>query len=105
MMVTIAMLIPGQLIGDFGMEIYSINEVSLRQAIVPEHLLGRVNASVQFLVEGVGPIGALLAGLLGGLIGMRSTLLIATSLSLLISCTLLLFSPLRVLRGSSEVKI
>lgn len=105
MIVTIAMLIPGQLVGDFGMEIYSINEVSLRQAIVPDHLLGRVNASAQFLVEGVGPIGALLAGLLGGLIGMRSTLLIATSLSWLISCALLLFSPLRVLRRSSEVKI
>jgi MFS family permease len=105
MVVTIAMLMSGQLVGDFGLEIYSINEVSLRQAIVPDQLLGRVNASAQFLVGGVGPIGALLAGLLGVVIGMRPTLLIAASLSWLISCMLLLFSPLRRLREPSPVKI
>lgn len=101
----IAMLIPGQLIGDFGREVYSINEVSLRQAIIPNHLLGRVNASMHFLVEGIGPIGAILAGLLSSVIGIRPTLLTAAILSFLLSSTWLLFSPLRRLRAPSDVKI
>ncbi len=93
--VTIAMLMASQLVGDFGREIYSINAVSLRQSIIPNHLLGRVNASVQFLSEGIWPLGAILAGLLSETIGMRYTLLIGAGLGFLLSSVWLLFSPLR----------
>ena len=93
--VTIAMLMASHLVGDFGREIYSINAVSLRQSIIPNHLLGRVNASVQFLSEGIWPLGAILAGLLSETIGMRYTLLIGAGLGFLLSSVWLLFSPLR----------
>lgn len=95
--VTIAMLMASQLVGDFGREIYFINAVSLRQSIIPNHLLGRVNASAQFLTEGIWPLGAILAGLLGETIGMRYTLLIGAGLGFLLSSAWLLFSPLRQL--------
>lgn len=91
--VAIAMLMTGQLVGDFGMEVYLINEVSLRQSIIPGHLLGRVSASVQFLTEGMVPLGAILAGLLAGMIGIRATLLLATSLSFVLSSAWMLCSP------------
>jgi len=93
--VTIAMLITSQLVGDFGREIYFINAVSLRQSIIPNHLLGRVNASAQFLTDGIWPLGAILAGLLSETIGMRYTLLIGAGLGFLLSSAWLLFSPLR----------
>jgi hypothetical protein len=63
--------------------------------MIPDRFLGRANASANFLEGGMLTIGALLAGLVGGMIGMRLTLLIATIAGLLISSSLLLFSPVR----------
>jgi MFS family permease len=60
-----------------GGTIWNINVISMRQMITPHHLLGRVNASVRTLVLGVMPIGALIGGWLGELVGLRNTLLIA----------------------------
>lgn len=72
-----AMLAIAQIVGDGAMIVYWINALSLRQLIVPDHLLGRTNASFGFLAEGVAPIGALIAGVLATGIGARMTLLIA----------------------------
>ena len=56
---------------------YNINQVSVRQAICPPRLLGRMNASVRFLVWGTLPIGGFLGGAFGSLFGLRTTLWIA----------------------------
>ena len=71
------MLIGAQIIGDGAMMVYMINAISLQQIIVPDHLLGRTNASMGFLAQGVAPVGALIAGGLGAALGARGTLLIA----------------------------
>jgi hypothetical protein len=55
--VAVALLFTSQLLGDASVAIYFIAEVSLRQAIIPNAFLGRVNASMQFLTLGVGPGG------------------------------------------------
>ncbi len=81
---------------DATWSIYGINETSLRQAITPHDLLGRVNASERFLTGIIFPVGALLGGLLGQTIGLRA----AITLGLLIGAlaTLwLVFSPVRTL--------
>ncbi len=83
-----------QLLGDISVSIYLIAEVSLRQSIVPTNLLGRTNASMQFLSQGVAPLGALLAGILGGIIGLRLTILIGV-LGVMLAGAILLFSPVR----------
>jgi predicted MFS family arabinose efflux permease len=75
-LVAVSFLLAAQLLGDVAIEIYLVNEVSLRQAIIPPRLLGRANASMQVLSEGAGPLGALLAGALGQGLGLRWTLLI-----------------------------
>jgi MFS family permease len=54
--------------------IYNVNQVSLRQSICPERLLGRMNATMRFLVWGTLPIGGLLAGVLATVIGLRPAL-------------------------------
>ncbi len=87
------MAIP-QLFGDTGFAIYSINEISLRQKLVPAHLLGRVNACMHILSNSTVPLGALLAGWLAEVIGVRHVLLIASS-GIFLASAWLLFSPLR----------
>jgi predicted MFS family arabinose efflux permease len=71
------LLVIAQLIGDAAMMIYEVNEISLRQMLVPRHLLGRANASIGFLTQGIAPVGALIAGLVAGSVGERTTLWIA----------------------------
>jgi MFS family permease len=56
---------------------YNINQVSVRQALCPRRLQGRMNASVRFLVWGALPVGGFLGGVLGSIIGIRSTLWVA----------------------------
>jgi uncharacterized membrane protein len=72
--------------------LYNITQVTFRQRITPPRLLGRMNASVRFVVWGVMPIAALLAGVLGTWIGVVPTLWIAAAGELL-SCVFVVFSP------------
>lgn len=74
--------------------IFNITQISLRQAITPADLQGRVNASVGFLLWALTPLGALAGGYLGGEIGVRATLWIAAG-GVLAATLLALLSPLR----------
>ena len=98
--IALSFLFTSQLVGDASVSIHLIAEVSLRQSIVPGNMLGRTNASLQFLSQGVAPIGALLAGILGGLIGLRLTILIGV-LGVMAAGGWLLLSPIR---NISEIK-
>ncbi|WP_344662690.1 MFS transporter [Catenulispora subtropica] len=83
----------------FGMMavVYNVAQVSYRQAITPHALLGRMNASVRFIVWGTMPLGALLGGLLGTWFGLRATVWIAV-LGSYAAVAWVFFSPLRSLR-------
>jgi MFS family permease len=76
---------------------YNINQVSLRQSITPDRMLGRMNATIRFVVYGTIPLGALLAGMLGSTIGLRPTLYVAAAIGTLATVPVLL-SPVRGLR-------
>lgn len=68
------------------MVLYNVNQISLRQSITPERLQGKMNATMRFLVWGVFPIGGIMGGLLGDVLGLRTILLISgvgTTLSFL----------------------
>lgn len=65
-----------------GAVAYNINQVSLRQALCPPRLLGRMNASVRFMVWGSMPVGGFVGGVLGSTIGLRPTLWVAAAGSL-----------------------
>jgi MFS family permease len=81
----------------YGGVVYNVAQVSFRQAVTPDRLLGRMNASIRFLVWGTIPIGGLLGGALGELIGLRATLLV-TAVGMLLSPVWVVASPLRRLR-------
>ena len=57
-----------------GATIYNVNQVSFRQRLCPPGLLGRMNASMRFVVSGVMPIGALIGGVIGSTLGLRAAL-------------------------------
>lgn len=77
--------------------VYSINAVSARQALTPDRLLGRVNATMRCAAGGALPIGSLLGGAVGGMIGLPLTLVVA-ELGMLLASLRLLLSPVRRLR-------
>ena len=99
--IAVGMMMAAQLFGDGLWSIYAINEVSLRQTIVPDLLLGRANASMELIASGLGPLGALLGGVLGGVLGIRATLFIAVA-GRLLACGWLLASPVRGMRKPSS---
>jgi MFS family permease len=70
-------LVVAHLLWGFFVLNYFVSAISLIQAITPDHLLGRTNASRRFLVQGVIPVGALLGGGLGTLLGLRPTIAVA----------------------------
>ncbi len=79
----VALLIGAQVSFGLGLTLYNVGQVSLRQSITPDHLLGRMNATLDFAVAGLIPLGALLGGFAGEWIGLRGTLLVAAGGELL----------------------
>jgi MFS family permease len=77
--------------------LYNITQVSFRQGLCPPGLLGRMNATMRFLVWGTLPLGGVIGGVLGTLIGVRPTLVVAAVGGALAFLPVFL-SPLRRLR-------
>lgn len=73
---------------------------SIRQRLVPGELLGRVYSASRFMSWGIGPIGALLAGFVAEVWGIRMMFAIGGVVSIgLLVLFLILISP-RMLEGS-----
>lgn len=93
----IPVLMLGEFILGFARAVFNVNQLSLRQAATPDHLQGRMNASIRFLMWWITPIGALVGGVLGEAIGLWPTLLIA-ALGTVLASLWLLPSWLRTVR-------
>src|SRR5919202_1987893 len=70
-------LFTGQFCYGMGRTTFRISQVSLRQSITPDHLLGRMNATTSFVRAACMAAGGLLGGLFGTAIGLRGTLVLA----------------------------
>lgn len=57
---------------------WNVITVSLRQRIVPEHLMGRVNAGYPLLAWGTMPIGAALGGAIAEVFSIRTVFAVAS---------------------------
>jgi hypothetical protein len=88
-------------VGGWGSVVYNVNQVSLRQAITPNEMMGRMNASMRFLVWGTIPIGSALGGALGSLIGVHETIWLGAILGCFVFLAVLL-SPVRSLRSIED---
>jgi MFS family permease len=77
----------------FAITLLNVVVVSSRQRIIPDRLLGRVNAAYQLIGQGAGPIGALAGGVLADLTSLPLVFVFATVLVL--GATLQFGRPLR----------
>jgi MFS family permease len=83
----------GQLVG----AVANIQQWSLRQAVTPDELAGRVTATHRFIVYGAGAIGAIVGGAAAIAIGLRAALL-GSGLGMILGTLVAVLSPLRGLR-------
>jgi MFS family permease len=67
-------LLAGTLLFGIGGMAYNITQVSLRQAITPERMQGRMNASMRWIVWGTLPLGSLVGGAIATTYGVKTAL-------------------------------
>ena len=89
----------GWFVVGFGVVLYNVNQVSFRQRLCPPELLGRMNATMRFVVWGVLPLGSLVGGVLGQKVGLRPTLWIG-AVGTVSAIGWLFASPLAGMRSS-----
>lgn len=99
----VPLLVLAFFLGGAGVVISNVHIVSLRQAITPQHLLGRMTAGYRFTVISAAPIGSLLGGVLGSAIGLRPTLVVG-AVGTFLAIGWVLFSPVPKLRHVSEFR-
>ncbi|MGH3679249.1 MAG: hypothetical protein ACRDT2_03045 [Natronosporangium sp.] len=78
--------------------VYNVTQVSFRQALTPDQLLGRMNATIRFVVWGTMPLGGLLGAFLGAWLGARTAVLIGV-LGTCVAFLPVFLSPLRTMRA------
>ncbi|MFP6568369.1 MAG: MFS transporter [Dehalococcoidia bacterium] len=81
---------------DFGVTIYEVNEMRLRQRITPYRMLGRVNSSMEVILLGTQLAGAVLGGILAELSGIRWALVVGSCLMVAGGVWLLLSTVWRI---------
>jgi MFS family permease len=93
----VGILMAGKALGGITDTAANVHQWTLRQAVTPDRLAGRVTASQRFIVYGACAIGALVSGAVGSLIGVRFALFVFAG-GMIASPLIGLFSPLRTLR-------
>ncbi len=98
---TLMVFLP-QLIGDGLQTIEGVAERSIIQGVVPDRVLGRVNATLDVVSHGLGyPVGALVAAVVAELIGVRGAIAVGWA-GMALSILLVVFSRVPGLRAASD---
>jgi MFS family permease len=91
----VPLLLASTVIGSFTGPVYNINQVSLRQAITPDRVQGRMNATVRTVIWGTMPIGAFVGGVIGSAYGLLPAMYIGIAFATLAGFWILL-GPIRL---------
>jgi len=94
---SVGLLIANQVVVDPFWTIFNIHEVTLKQAITPEDVQGRMFANMRFLDFGGALLGAAAAGVAAEAIGVRETLLLACAVAT-VAGLMVVLSPLARLK-------
>ena len=77
--------------------VFNVNQISLRQAITPEPMLGRMNATMRFILWGTIPIGQILGGLIATAFGTITAIWVGSIGEVFVFLPVF-FAPVRALR-------
>ncbi len=99
--VILAILFVTEFLAGLGVMILDINVGAFMQARIPDKIRGRAMGAFRFVNYGIRPIGALMGGALGGLIGVRETLFVVT-LAALTGVLWIIWSPVIRMRDMPE---
>ncbi len=83
---------------DLAAMIFFINYLSLRQAATPDHLLGRVTATMIALTISLAPLGGVAGGWIGDHFGLRAAMTTVGACALLLVPLVAWLSPIRRMR-------
>jgi MFS family permease len=93
----VIVMILAQFIFGLGLTIFQIGQVSLRQSLTPDKLLGRMNATLSMITWGIVPLGGLVGGVIGQLAGLSPTLILA-AVGEMMAASWLMFSPVKSIK-------
>lgn len=83
-------------VGGITIAVLNVIMISLRQRIVPDRLLGRVNSGYRLLAWGTMPLGAAAGGLLAQWLGLPAVMLMAGALVLCLLLALVIITDARM---------
>jgi MFS family permease len=89
----IPFLIVAWFFGEVSFVSWSINQSSFRQAICSTGMQGRVSATMRFLTVGVVPVGSIVGGVLGEIVGLHAAIGVA-AIGLVLAPLWILLSPI-----------
>jgi MFS family permease len=92
-----ALLVASAIVQGLTFMVVNINGVSLRQALTPDDLQGRVNATGRWINWSVLPVASIIGGLIATAIGLRPTIVIGALIGML-GVVFIALSPLRSVR-------
>jgi MFS family permease len=81
---------------------YNVSQVSLRQSVTPDHLQGRMTATLRTMFWGAWPLANLAGGILAGAVGAPLTIVIGGLIGMA-SALIVVFGPLGRLREQPGV--
>ena len=81
--------------------LWLICQITVRQLVTPQPLMGRVNATMQTAIYGVRPLGALAGGFVAAQAGLHAALLLIAA-AFALSTLVIVLSPLARLRVLPE---
>jgi predicted MFS family arabinose efflux permease len=95
--VAVPILVAAMFVEGLGGPSYDVNQFSLRQAVTPNRILGRVNGSTRVIIRGTVPLGALAGGAIAAAFGLRAAMVMG-AFGPPIGFLLIWFSPVRKLK-------
>jgi MFS family permease len=98
----VPILATSMFVAGFADSIFNIGQVSLRQAVTPDRLQGRMTATLRTMFWGVWPVANLAGGVLAGAFGAPATIVIG-SLIAMAATVIVLWGPLGRVRQHSEI--
>jgi MFS family permease len=101
--IAVGLLVAQQLVGDGGVTVFEVNQMSLRQTLTPERMLGRVNATIRLSGLAAMLAGSLVGGLIGEFVGLRATLVVGAAVTGA-AAMCVFFSPARWLQETPELE-